>query len=191
MVYYHHLVYSNFKDIGGIKSFIKFLEFNKYKNYKINGVGKYRFAVWSGDEKQNLKEEIKKMFNKKDNNDGSLIKILLGTPSIKEGVSLLRVSQVHLMEPYWNMSGIKQIIGRAIRFCSHKDVPVGKRIVEVFLYLATRQGEKTTDQYIWSMAKRKQKLIDEFEDVLKEKAIDCKLFYNRNNYKGDKKIKCK
>ena len=25
--------------------------------------------------------------------------------------------------------------------------------------------------------KEKQKIVDEFEDVLKEKAIDCKLFY--------------
>ena len=94
------------------------------------------------------------------------------------------------MEPYWNMSGMKQIIGRAIRHCSHKDVSSDRRTVNVFLYIATRTGEKTTDEYIWNMAKRKQKLINEFETAMKEKAIDCKLFYNRNNYKGEKPLKC-
>lgn len=183
-------VYSNFKDLGGLKSFVKFLEYNKYKNYKTYGEGSNRFALWTGDEKSTLREEIKSIFNNVDNSDGSKIKIILGSPSIKEGVSLLRVDQVHIMEPYWNMSRMKQIIGRAIRHCSHKDVEANRRRVNVFLYLATRSGEKTTDEYIWSMAKKKQKLIDEFEIVLKEKAIDCNLFYNRNNYKGEKPLKC-
>ena len=40
------------------------------------------------------------------------------------------------------------------------------------------------------ICKKKQKLIDEFEIALKEKAIDCNLFYNRNNYKGEKPLKC-
>lgn len=183
-------VYSNFKDVGGIKSFVKFLEYNGYKNYKTYGEGNKRFAIWSGDETSKNREEIKSIFNNINNENGSMIKIILGTPSIKEGVSLLRVQQVHIMEPYWNMSRMKQIIGRAIRFCSHKDLPANRRYVDVFLYLATKTGEKTTDEYIWSMAKKKQKLIEPFERALKEKAIDCELFYNRNNYKGEKPIKC-
>ena len=183
-------VYSNFKEIGGLKTFALFLENNGYKNYKTNGIGNKRFAIWSGDEKSSIREEIKNIFNRKDNDDGSQIKIILGSPSIKEGVSLLRVDQVHIMEPYWNISRMKQIIGRAIRYCSHKDVSPKRRKVNVYLYLATKTGEKTTDEYIWSMAKKKQKLIDHFELALKEKAIDCNLFSNRNNYKGEKKIKC-
>ena len=183
-------VYSNFRDIGGLKSFVKFLEYNGFDNYKVKGEGCNRFALWTGDESSTYREEIKSIFNSYDNSNGSKIKIILGSPSIKEGVSLLRVDQVHIMEPYWNMSRMKQIIGRAIRYCSHKDVENNRKRVNVFLYLATRTGEKTTDEYIWSMAKKKQKIIDEFERAMKEKAIDCKLFYNRNNYKGEKPLKC-
>lgn len=183
-------IYSNFKEIGGLKSFAKFLENNGYQNYKTNGVGNKRFAIWSGDEKTSTREDIKNIFNNKKNYDGSQIKIILGSPSITEGVSLLRVDQVHIMEPYWNMSKMKQVMGRAIRFCSHKDVKRDRQKVDVYLYLSTRTGEKTTDEYIWSMAKKKQKLIDQFEMALKESAIDCNLFSNRNNYKGDDKIKC-
>jgi len=105
---------------------------------------------------------------------------MLGSPSIKEGVSLLRVSQVHILEPYWNLSRIKQIIGRAIRFCSHKDLPKRRNFVDIYLYLATYPGKKTIDQYIWNLAKKKNKLIKSFEIALKEMAIDCKLFYERN-----------
>ena len=100
----------------------------------------------------------------------------MGTPSIKEGISLLRVQQVHIIEPYWNMSRILQIIGRAVRFCSHKDMPKHKRLVEIYLYLATYSNEKTIDEYIWSLAKKKHKLISQFEHILKETAFDCQIF---------------
>lgn len=184
-------VYSNFKDIGGIRSYIQYLEYNGYKDYRKHGPGKKRYAIWSGDEPHHVKEEIKYVFNKKENADGKMIKIMLGSPSIKEGVSLLRVSQVHIMEPYWNMARMLQIIGRAIRFCSHKDMPRDRREVEVYLYLSTYPGEKTTDEYIWAMAQRKQLIIDKFEKLLKESAIDCNLFYHRNVYKKEDPLKCK
>jgi hypothetical protein len=185
-------IYSNFKELGGIRCFVKFLEYHGWKNYKDYGEGKKRFAVWSGDEQHHVKDEIKYIFNQKTNEDGSKIKIMLGSPSIKEGVSLLRVQQVHMMEPYWNMSRMLQIMGRAVRFCSHKDVPKSKRIVKIYLYLATYPNEKTIDQYIWALAQKKNKLIEQFEMVLKETAFDCELMYNRNYYKTDEtKLICK
>ena len=184
-------VYSNFKEYGGIKCFINFLEYHGWKNYKTFGIGIKTFSIWTGEESQLIKEEIKQVFNNKLNINGNNIKIMLGSPSIKEGISLLRVEQVHILEPYWNMSRILQIMGRAIRFCSHKDVPKNKRYVQVFLYLAIYPNEKTIDQYIWSLAKKKSKLIEGFELLLKESAIDCKLFYERNNYKSDEiQLKC-
>ena len=185
-------VYSNFKELGGIRCFITFLEYHGWKNYLKYGEGKKRFSIWSGDESQKVKDEIKYIFNQKSNEDGTKIKIMLGSPSIKEGISLLRVQQVHMIEPYWNMSRMLQIMGRAVRFCSHKDVPKSKRIVKIYLYLATYSGEKTIDQYIWNLARKKNKLIEKFELILKESAIDCELFYNRNYYKTDEnKLICK
>ncbi len=185
-------VYSNFKELGGIRCFVKFLEFHGWKNYKDYGEGKKRFAIWSGDEPHHVKDEIKYIFNQKSNEDGSKIKIMLGSPSIKEGVSLLRVQQVHMLEPYWNMSRMLQIMGRAVRFCSHKDVPRSKRVVKIYLYLATYPGEKTIDQYIWALAQKKNKLIEQFEMVLKETAFDCELMHARNYYKTDEnKLICK
>jgi len=184
-------VYSGFKEEGGIKSFIKFIEYHGWKNYIIHGEEKKRYVSWSIDETQQIKNEIKFNFNQKKNTNGSVIKLLLGTPSIKEGVSLLRVEQVHIMEPYWNKSRITQIMGRAIRFCSHLDLPKKKRLVNVYLYIAKYKDTKTIDQYIWSIAKKKEYIIAEFQQLMKETAIDCNLFYNMNNYSTDEEhIKC-
>ena len=185
-------VYSNFKELGGIKCFIKFIEYHGWKNYSNYDEGLKRFVIWSGEESQDYKNEIKYIFNQKNNADGSKIKLILGSPSIKEGVSLLRVQQVHILEPYWNMSRMLQIMGRAVRFCSHKDVPKNKRIVKIYLYLATYPKEKTTDQIIWSYAQKKNVLINQFENIMKESAFDCKILYNRNSYSTDEsKLKCK
>ena len=83
-------IYSNFKEMGGLKSLITFLEYQGYKNYKNYGEGRYRFALWTGDELHIVKNDIKKTFNNPNNYEGKMIKIILGSPSIKEGISLLR-----------------------------------------------------------------------------------------------------
>jgi hypothetical protein len=180
-------IYSNFKSFGGLLPLIFILESHGYKNYFNFGVGKKRFVVWSGDVSHSLKCELIHVFNDFSNSNGNLIKIILGSPSIKEGVSLLRVQQVHIIEPYWNYSRIEQIIGRAIRYCSHKDLPDNKKIVRVYIYLSVHSNESCTiDQYIYNMALSKKKIISQFEFALKRSSIDCHLFKNANVYNSDK-----
>ena len=41
------------------------------------------------------------------------------SPAGSEGISLLNVRQVHIIEPYWNNVRIDQVFGRAIRRNSH------------------------------------------------------------------------
>ena len=184
-------IYSNFKEYGGLKSLTRVLEHHGYKNYLYHGDGPKRFALWSGDEKNEYREEIKAVFNHPNNTTGRKIKILAGSPSIKEGVTLLSCRQVHILEPYWNLSRLQQIIGRAVRYCSHKRLPEEKRNVNVYIYIAIHPNKKeTVDLYIKNLAMRKNKLITEFEMALKESAFDCTIFKNANVYKGEKKIMC-
>ncbi len=187
-------VYSNFKEYGGIKSFVKVLNAHGYRDYINAGEGRKRYAVWTGDAKYEDREEIKAVFNQKSNYNGSKIKIILGSPSTKEGISFFNVRQVHILEPYWNYSRILQIIGRAVRYCSHKNLPKDERNVKVYIYLATHEYEKMTiDQYIMNLAMQKNRLIQQFETALKEVAVDCSLFKNANVFKDDpnaKSIKC-
>ncbi len=175
-------VYSNFKENGGIDDFVKVLEYHGYSNFLDNGRGKKRYAIWSGDESTKEKDLIREIINTKDNADGSKLKIILGSPAIKEGVSLLRIRQVHIIEPYWNMSRLEQVIGRAVRFCSHKDLPKDERLVNIYIYLSVdknaKQEEISIDQQILSLALRKKELTSQFENVLKKSAIDYYLFNN-------------
>ena len=184
-------IYSSYKNYGGIDAFVKVLECFGYKNFKTNGIGKNVFAIWSGDESASYKLTVKNTINKKENTDGQLIKIIIGSPSIKEGVSLFRIRQVHILEPYWNYSRLLQIMGRASRYCSHKDVPKNKRKVDVYIYLATHSANKRTiDQYLINMAENKKKITDLFENILKESAVDCTLFKNANMLTQKKEIIC-
>ena len=186
-------VYSGFKEEGGIKSFTRVLETFGYKNYVKEGEGYYRFAVWSGDEDISLKEEIKNVYNQKNNLNGSKLKLLILSPAAKEGISLSGVRQAHILEPYWNLARLQQIIGRGSRFCSHKDLPEEKRNIKVYIYLATHPDEEeTVDEYINHLAYQKNKLVGEFEKAIKESAIDCSLFKNANYYpeQGDENYIC-
>ena len=102
---------------------------------------------------------------------------MLGSPSIKEGVSLKRVRSVHILDPYWNWSRLDQIIGRALRYCSHKDLEKKDRKVEVYIYIAVgKNGEKTVDGILLDLADNKKKITSKFEDMMQECSID-KLLY--------------
>lgn len=184
-------VYSNFKEYGGIRSFVKVLEHHGYKHYAEHGDGWKRFAVWSSDEKQDLRDEMKAVFNQSSNKNGSKLKIMIGSPSSKEGISFKNVRQIHIMEPYWNWSRMEQIIGRGVRYCSHKELDEFKRNVKVYIYIATHPDRlESIDMYINKLAQTKNKLIKQFDMALKESAIDCELFKNANVYRGEDDIVC-
>ena len=183
-------VYSNFKTYGGIDAFVRVLKKHGWKDFRQHGEGIKRFAIWSGEETIAYKSTLKAVFNQPSNHDGSKLHIMLGSPSIKEGVTLKRLDQMHIIEPYWNMSRMLQIIGRGVRYCTHADLPKRRRNVQVFLYLSQTQDDRESiDTYIWKMANKKAKLINKFERMMKEHSIDCKLFYEAN-YDDENPLEC-
>jgi hypothetical protein len=135
-----------------------------------------------------------------DNRDGRVCKVFMITQSGAEGISLSNTRQVHIMEPYWNNVRLQQVIGRAIRLCSHMNLPWEERVVDVFTYLSVfsdkqrEEGSKqlmmadksmTTDQMIFDIATRKQVLADELSNIIKSAAVDCQLHLHENG--GDVK----
>ncbi len=69
-------------------------------------------------------------------------------------------------------------------------MPIEKRIVKVYIYLAVHSKIKSSiDQHIMSMAIQKKIINSQFEKALKEAAIDCELFKNANVEPG-KNIQC-
>ena len=170
-----------------VKMYLKYFGFASF----ISGKGKdnFRFTEFHGSISMEERNKNRKVFNDKRNIYGKLIKIILMGPAGAEGISLSNIRQVHVLDPYWNEVRIKQLIGRAIRYCSHADLPMNERYVDVYRYLAIRKNKKqTTDENIDSLAKKKETLINSFLSVIKEVAVDCELFKS-DNMKNEK-YKC-
>ena len=122
----------------------------------------------------------------KDNLHGELVKLLMITQSGAEGISLRNLRRVEIAEPFWNQIRIDQVIGRAVRTCSHEDLPAAERVVTVNMYVMQLTAEQlkeptlriadqglTTDQHIFDLATKKQLIIQKFLDMLQKAAIDC------------------
>ena len=120
--------------------------------------------------------EIKKLTNV-DNKDGSKIKVVLISQAGSEGLDFKFIRQVHILDPWYNMNRIEQIIGRAVRTCSHKDLPFQKRNVEIYLYGTLLQKTKieAADLYVYRHAEQKSVNIGRVSRLLKSCAIDCLL----------------
>lgn len=81
-----------------------------------------------------LKEDALKKFRDRKNMYGEEIKIIIGTRIISEGLDFKFLRQVHILEPWYNLSRHEQIIGRAIRYLSHKDLPLEEQNSEIYQY---------------------------------------------------------
>jgi len=185
------LIYSNYVDMEGLKilkiylSFIGYIYISDDKEFnlsteKLKKDGK-RFCEFHGGIEKEIRKNHKEIFNKSENKYGKFIKIIMISPAGAEGISLNNVRQVHIIEPYWNEVRIEQIIGRALRYCHHKDLPLNERKVDIFRYKMTRINMKeTTDEKLENISRKKNNLLLSFIDAVKEVAIDCELFKNHN-----------
>lgn len=186
-------VYSNYYP-SGIKPLAIALEhigFSKYNASNItegnitvnNKVGSKRpsYVVISrnNDLSPNNDREID-IIKSKENADGSVIKVVIASQIASEGIDFKRIREVHIMEPWYNLNRSEQIIGRAVRTCSHIDLPKEKRNVTIFFHACQYdQQEESIDLRTYRIAEKKQRKITEVEKVLKETSIDCNL--NKNN----------
>lgn len=178
------LVYSNYVLMEGLevfKIYLKYFGFSKYVN-DTDGEDDFRYVEYHGGVDADERRTNIDAINRLENKTGKLIKIMLISPAGSEGISLKNIRQVHIMEPYWHEVRITQMIGRAVRLCSHKDLPMADRHVDVFRYKSVLKDDAkmTTDQEIEALARSKETLIQSFLDAVKEVAVDCKLNMNHN-----------
>ena len=120
-----------------------------------------------------------------DNLTGSKVKVILISQTGAEGLDLKFIRQVHILEPWYNMNRIEQIIGRAVRTCSHKALPFALRNVEIYLYGSLmRDGapQETADLYLYRLAEVKAIQIGKVSRVLKEISVDCILNHGQLNF---------
>jgi hypothetical protein len=179
-------------------------------------IGKPTFALYTGTESAEEKEIIRNIYNgdwdfiptyladklreiARNNNMGEIIKVFMITSSGSEGINLRNTRYVHIMEPYWHPVRTEQVIGRARRICSHKDLPPELQSVEVFLYLMTFTQEQiqggdsielklkdlskrepkiplTSDEALYEISSIKEEVNTQLIKAIKESAIDCAIY---------------
>lgn len=54
-----------------------------------------------------------------DNHKGDYVKFILGSGKIRTGLTFRHISQIHILEPDWNIATTEQLIGRGCRHLSH------------------------------------------------------------------------
>lgn len=158
----NQLLYSNFRNLEGLGVFSAALKANGWQEYKIVkdanqwvedpnlDADKPAFAFFTGKEDAEEREMMRQIFNGvgfSDNFPPSLkasveskpkkkLSLFMITAAGAEGITLANVRRVHIMEPHWNPARHDQVIGRAIRICSHARLPVEERTVRVSFYLS-------------------------------------------------------
>jgi hypothetical protein len=239
-----HLLYSHFRTIEGIGILRLILLANGFAEFKLQKMGdewqvvesegdasKPKFVLYTGTESVDEKEIIRNVYNgswelvpqsiaaqlrarSENNHYGEIIKLIMITSSGAEGINLRNTRYVHIVEPYWHMVRVEQVVGRARRICSHQDLPENLRTVKVFLYVSTfteeqKTNEKnielrirdvsrldkktpiTTDESLYEIASVKQRINNQILNAVKESAIDCSLYSAQSaNKDGDEKLVC-
>ena len=140
----------------------------------------------SGEDVSEVKQKIiKDIFNNPDNISGKNIKLCLGSRVMNEGVTLKNCKEVHIIDVFYNLPKVEQVIGRAIRMCVHKDsINDNNKFpkVNVYRYVAAKKDELTTDELLYKKAEQKYILVKDIERALKEVALDCPLLLNANMF---------
>jgi len=150
-----------------------------------------KYIMITGDEafSSNNSADIK-LATDENNRDGKQIKVILISRAGSEGLDFKNIRQIHILEPWYNMNRIEQIIGRAVRNLSHCMLPFEKRNVEVYLH-ATRlknSQEEAADLYVYRVAEKKAVQIGRVTRLLKETAVDCILNIEQTNFTAEKMV---
>lgn len=106
--------------------------------------------------------------------NNGIIDVLLISSAASESITLLNTRQMHIVEPHFNEAKINQVIGRAIRYKSHEKLKQEYRQISIYHWTSVFPNiikYKTADQYLIWLGKKKQQLIDEFINVVKEVSI--------------------
>ena len=124
---------------------------------------------------------------RKENINGNKIKVIIISEAGAEGIDFKFIRQVHILEPWWNLSAIEQIIGRAVRNCSHKDLDLTYRNVQIYLYGTTiaNTDKEAYDLYLYRNAEDKAVKIGQVTRILKEVSVDCLLNTSQQNFSAE------
>ena len=122
----------------------------------------------------------------KNNINGEEVKIILLSSAGSEGLDFKFIRQIHIMEPWYNINRVEQIIGRGVRTCSHKDLKLNKRNVQIFMHATfltnLSKNKESVDLFIYRKAEEKASKIGEITRLIKETSVDCLLNFQQQKF---------
>ncbi len=135
------------------------------------------YSIISGDKSlsPDNNKEIEALTN--NNLNGNRIKVVLISQAGTEGIDLKNLRQVHILEPWYNLNRIEQIIGRARRNCSHSQLDLKDRNFQLFMHVSELNDPdiESLDMFLYRNAEKKSIKIGKVTRVLKSVSIDCLL----------------
>ena len=172
------------------------LTYSEFKKKKLSDFRPATFILVTGGSDEvgedipEIKQKIiQEVFNSPNNTDGKMIKFVLGSRVMNEGVTLKNVKEVHIIDVFYNIPKAEQVIGRAIRMCVHEDVindDYKYPQVNVYRYVVAlsnkNKNDLSTDELLYQKAELKYLTVKEIERSLKEVSIDCPLLLHANMF---------
>lgn len=179
------LVYSNFVSMGA-RLFAMALEEHGYEsalgtpvlaNPAYKGSKKGGYIMLTSDYTEAEIDRLLKLVKSPKNRDGSQVRIVVSSKIVSEGVDFRFMRQIHILDPWWNMSRIEQVIGRGLRTCSHQALPFEEQNCTVYLHvMRTGDGKECFDEYTYrTKVEPKARRIAQVRKVMAESAMDCPL----------------
>jgi hypothetical protein len=131
---------------------------------------------------------------------GTNVKVVIGSQVASEGLDLKCIREMHVMDAWYHLNRTDQIIGRAIRYCSHaalRSIETAEGLPSMSLnncliYLhalripETEKGPafESADMYAYRIAIHKALMVGEVQRVLKKNAWDCNLELEAISFAG-------
>ena len=128
-------------------------------------------------------------FNQPANKHGEIIRVLIGSRVVSEGVTFNNIQQEFILTPWFNYSETEQAIARGYRLNSHSTLLNDGETPTVSIYQMVAMPDKklmSVDLHMYETSEDKDISIKRIMRLLMESAFDCALNYNRNKINGEK-----
>jgi hypothetical protein len=162
----NQFIYSQYRSLEGLGVFSAILDAAGWQPYKIvkqagqwvespEMVDKPAYTFYTGEENVEERNLTRQIFNgvysknfpaslkeSVEKRGKKILNVLMASSSGAEGITLANVRHVHIMEPHWTPARHDQVIGRAIRICSHATLPMEERTVKISFYVSVFTDEQ-------------------------------------------------
>jgi hypothetical protein len=116
---------------------------------------------------------------------GANVKVVIGSQVASEGLDLKCIREMHVIDSWYHLNRTDQIIGRAIRYCSHSALravetrqglpPLTLNNTLIYLHVLRVPDFETADMYAYRIAIAKALAVGRVQRLLKRHAWDCNL----------------